>query len=64
MDYLSTFASDLFQGIDYDLAIDKAVSDNEEIVIDLNTSQLKQGLRADGVSTGEYKNIAYKGTLK
>lgn len=63
MKYLSTFVSNVFEGIDYDLAIDKAVDDNKEQIEDLNIDQLNRGEDSDGGSTGIYKSLAYKGRL-
>jgi carbon monoxide dehydrogenase subunit G len=63
MEFLKTFAAELFDGIDFDDAIDKAVLAHDAEIEDLNIAQLKQGLKSDGTSTGEYKSIAYKGYL-
>lgn len=60
---LSTFAGDLFDGLDYDVAIDNAVKLHDSEIEDLNIAQLRKGEKSDDTNTGEYKSLEYKGRL-
>jgi len=60
---LSTFAGGLFDGINYDKAIDDSVKLNDSIIEDINISQLQDGVNSDGKSIGQYASLEYKGRL-
>jgi hypothetical protein len=60
---LSTFAGGLFDGINYDKAIDDSVKLHDSEIEDLNIFQLKDGVNSDGKSIGQYSSLAYKGRL-
>jgi hypothetical protein len=60
---LSTFAGGLFDGLNYDKAIDDSVKLHDSEIEDLNISQLQVGQNSDGKSIGQYSSLEYKGRL-
>jgi len=53
----------LFDGINYDKAIDDSVKLHDSEIEDLNIFQLQDGENSDGKSIGQYSSLAYKGRL-
>lgn len=45
-------------------AIQRAIENNEQAILDLNRQQLDRGQDADGKSLGRYRNFRYKGRFQ
>jgi len=61
---IDIFTASGLNRVNINAAIARAVTVNEDPILNLNRTQLNQGRKSDGSSLGQYSNIKYKGFLK